>query len=53
MATKEKDILDEEIGDFFKVIKNSDIAAYAKPELSTKETTVPFKDTHIIIHEVF
>jgi hypothetical protein len=52
MATKEKDILDEEIGDYFKVLKHSEITTSVKHELKTKETSIPFKDNQIIIHEV-
>eukprot|EP00026_Physarum_polycephalum_P005024 Phypoly_transcript_05050.p1 GENE.Phypoly_transcript_05050~~Phypoly_transcript_05050.p1 ORF type:complete len:324 (+),score=96.92 Phypoly_transcript_05050:1053-2024(+) len=51
MATKEKDILDEEIGDFFKVLKHSEITTSVKHELKTKETSIPFKNSQIIIHE--
>lgn len=49
---KEDDILDEEIGDIWKVLKHTTIDPAVKHELSTHTTAIPFKDTEIVIHEV-
>lgn len=50
---REKDILDEELGDLFKVLKHNVVPEnIGNRELKTKEAVIPFKGREILIHEV-